>query len=78
MRPTALQSEAAFSGSPSNWYCMVNFPDPESPLPLYVCASSKTVRRVRSCMTWAALTCCCMESVASHTYNIKAGKKVSG
>ncbi len=37
MRPTALQSDAALSGLPSNWYCMVNFPDPESPLPLYVC-----------------------------------------
>ena len=34
MRPTALQSAAALTGSPSSWYCMVNFPEPESPLPL--------------------------------------------
>lgn len=50
MRPTALQSEAAFSGSPSSWYCMVNFPEPESPLPLYVCAPSKHVKRPLPCM----------------------------
>ena len=49
MRPTASQSAAARSGSPSSWYCIVKLPEPESPLPLYVCAGRTTPLSLLRC-----------------------------